>query len=290
MLIPYLKDWTIVTKAGELLAPHLAGVSLDGVQKKIMTSIIEGGCDLDDLGRTFSKAWQADPQRVRASVLGFLNGIKCTDLADLDLPDSVDAIIIDRGWGGVYQHAIDLWRTLNRSHRALLIAPIDPMYGFPSELSRFLITPERLGLQNLSLVSTLSLARTILKKVPFDLLMFTHRAMTPYFFDIIREHPTIIYGDSHAEACLRIGEYCSAGSRNGEIADVLQELYFGTPPAWQSLLCSKALYWSFKYAAENWFWNEEQYEDRKSTRLNSSHANISYAVFCLKKKKHRSSC
>src|ERR1035437_10933265 len=29
--------------------------------------------------------------------------------------------------------------------------------------------------------------------------------------------------------------------------------------------------------------------DRKSTRLNSSHANISYAVFCLKKKKHCSS-
>src|SRR3712207_8740538 len=27
--------------------------------------------------------------------------------------------------------------------------------------------------------------------------------------------------------------------------------------------------------------------DRKSTRLNSSHANISYAVFCLKKKKYR---
>src|SRR3712207_7335444 len=47
------------------------------------------------------------------------------------------------------------------------------------------------------------------------------------------------------------------------------------------------------------FWNLEGYaqdsyklrpnltvEDRKSTRLNSSHANISYAVFCLKKKKH----
>src|SRR3712207_7354804 len=28
------------------------------------------------------------------------------------------------------------------------------------------------------------------------------------------------------------------------------------------------------------------YADRKSTRLNSSHANISYAVFCLKKKKN----
>src|SRR3712207_7488967 len=29
----------------------------------------------------------------------------------------------------------------------------------------------------------------------------------------------------------------------------------------------------------------ESLQDRKSTRLNSSHANISYAVFCLKKKK-----
>src|SRR2546427_7778299 len=32
------------------------------------------------------------------------------------------------------------------------------------------------------------------------------------------------------------------------------------------------------------FWGRQ---DRKSTRLNSSHSQISYAVFCLKKKKHR---
>src|SRR3712207_7482190 len=30
---------------------------------------------------------------------------------------------------------------------------------------------------------------------------------------------------------------------------------------------------------------KRRHVDRKSTRLNSSHANISYAVFCLKKKK-----
>src|SRR5476649_1260846 len=37
-----------------------------------------------------------------------------------------------------------------------------------------------------------------------------------------------------------------------------------------------------------WFpdWAKKQ-EDRKSTRLNSSHTVISYAVFCLKKKKSR---
>src|SRR3712207_7641018 len=33
---------------------------------------------------------------------------------------------------------------------------------------------------------------------------------------------------------------------------------------------------------------QELHQDRKSTRLNSSHANISYAVFCLKKKKNNS--
>src|SRR3712207_8594460 len=34
----------------------------------------------------------------------------------------------------------------------------------------------------------------------------------------------------------------------------------------------------------------ERHRDRKSTRLNSSHANISYAVFCLKKKKSHTAC
>src|SRR5258707_12022087 len=38
-------------------------------------------------------------------------------------------------------------------------------------------------------------------------------------------------------------------------------------------------------AGEHRRFAREALPDRKSTRLNSSHANISYAVFCLKKKK-----
>src|SRR5258707_2375037 len=37
-------------------------------------------------------------------------------------------------------------------------------------------------------------------------------------------------------------------------------------------------------ARHRWFGGSQHQRDRKSTRLNSSHANISYAVFCLKKK------
>src|SRR5476651_2795601 len=42
---------------------------------------------------------------------------------------------------------------------------------------------------------------------------------------------------------------------------------------------------SWSGARENWPTVTLRSGDRKSTRLNSSHANISYAVFCLKKKK-----
>src|SRR5438034_2490362 len=38
-------------------------------------------------------------------------------------------------------------------------------------------------------------------------------------------------------------------------------------------------------AAVAWLRHRSSYTDRKSTRLNSSHTVISYAVFCLKKKK-----
>src|SRR6266567_5725165 len=46
---------------------------------------------------------------------------------------------------------------------------------------------------------------------------------------------------------------------------------------------------SLALAAErpDWAYPPAQAEDRKSTRLNSSHSQISYAVFCLKKKKKK---
>src|SRR5689334_24343441 len=47
------------------------------------------------------------------------------------------------------------------------------------------------------------------------------------------------------------------------------------------LTCSDSLGWQLVVPQEMW-----ATRDRKSTRLNSSHSSISYAVFCLKKKNH----
>src|SRR5438045_5661529 len=47
-----------------------------------------------------------------------------------------------------------------------------------------------------------------------------------------------------------------------------------------------AAQYSVKYSSDGKIQFEETWADRKSTRLNSSHLGISYAVFCLKKKKN----
>src|SRR2546430_11343409 len=58
-------------------------------------------------------------------------------------------------------------------------------------------------------------------------------------------------------------------------------------PTWIEAGVGKTQAKFFAEAAEGFFWicDDILEADRKSTRLNSSHSQISYAVFCLKKKK-----
>src|SRR3712207_7259634 len=51
--------------------------------------------------------------------------------------------------------------------------------------------------------------------------------------------------------------------------------------------CMQALPFVSSGAVATYEDGKPTFRDRKSTRLNSSHANISYAVFCLKKKKQK---
>src|SRR3712207_4442144 len=59
--------------------------------------------------------------------------------------------------------------------------------------------------------------------------------------------------------------------------NLLQDVDYAPELAYQWIAADKPLYEICAYTLLG--------RDRKSTRLNSSHANISYAVFCLKKKK-----
>src|SRR5690606_23068502 len=85
---------------------------------------------------------------------------------------------------------------------------------------------------------------------------------------------------------------------NGAIVDRLRHPdlpAFGSKAGQKVLQCAKGTERRAEYAAPDQGGDEREShdhqcgevacEDRKSTRLNSSHVKISYAVFCLKKKK-----
>src|SRR5437762_5736143 len=66
--------------------------------------------------------------------------------------------------------------------------------------------------------------------------------------------------------------------------DALPICFEARRDAWQKRFAQRALVRVARGRAEH-FAAVEAHRDRKSTRLNSSHRCISYAVFCLKKKK-----
>src|SRR5271169_5915304 len=60
----------------------------------------------------------------------------------------------------------------------------------------------------------------------------------------------------------------------------------GSPRVWQQqYYVDESGWWDFQGARQSVHLHVRPTGDRKSTRLNSSHGSISYAVFCLKKKK-----
>src|SRR5438445_10516193 len=73
-------------------------------------------------------------------------------------------------------------------------------------------------------------------------------------------------------------DICTPNNTHAEIA-------IAAAKAGKIILCEKPLALNAKEAEKMVAAVEKAKVDRKSTRLNSSHANISYAVFCLKKKK-----
>src|SRR5205085_4986520 len=80
---------------------------------------------------------------------------------------------------------------------------------------------------------------------------------------------------------LRLLALCADGAWS--VSDLAQALRHSEPRVSRHLriLCEAGLLVRVRHGQ----WVDYRTRDRKSTRLNSSHSQISYAVFCLKKKK-----
>src|SRR5699024_11620382 len=79
---------------------------------------------------------------------------------------------------------------------------------------------------------------------------------------------------------------CSTSSHRYEVAgpDGLAGLPAAPVSSWPRLNGRKYVFSPASFVVRC-TWSSSTAKDRKSTRLNSSHVSISYAVFCLKKKK-----
>src|SRR5438067_2792617 len=80
---------------------------------------------------------------------------------------------------------------------------------------------------------------------------------------------------------------CMSPKLNRQMLRILNELEFRDDVG-VLVLTGEGAAWSAGMDLKEYFRNTEA-QDRKSTRLNSSHVSISYAVFCLKKKKESAS-
>src|SRR5690606_40190296 len=87
-------------------------------------------------------------------------------------------------------------------------------------------------------------------------------------------------GIAYLQQGLSIAVPDSATVDSAELADTRRDLFLRSDSTF-AILAHKLPDWPYSYY---WRASSLYYIDRKSTRLNSSHVKISYAVFCLKKK------
>lgn len=260
MLIPYLYTSILKNAVGEFFQTQ-GPLTLNEAQKAILQSVLVGRVDLDDIGGMCGTAWARDPERVRRVLRRFMDGPVGIGVGQWEPPGRVDIVIVDQGWQGIYQHAVDLWHLLNRKYCVILIAPEEPPYGFDPALENRLITPGRLNAPNdgKPVISCMSIARTLVQKLKPRLLYLQHRAVMPYFSDIAEEIPTVVHGDMRGETLIAVGKHMSEDRL--DMLSNLQRLYFAEDLGTNDLLTEAiGSYWTSKRAKELWFWSDEQRE------------------------------
>ena len=113
--------------------------------------------------------------------------------------------------------------------------------------------------------------------VPLTPISFLHRTA-----DIYGQRQAVVYENrsytwyESRDRCVRMAS--SLSNMGVQKGDTVAVFAFNTPEMFES---------HFSVPMSGAILNTINVRDRKSTRLNSSHALISYAVFCLKKKKKK---
>ena len=189
---------------------------------------------------------------------------------EITVPEKVDVILIEQGYGGVYVHTVELMKQLRKRWSCLLLSPVPPLFE-PAPM------PDVLSLEglrktdpDLPYFAWVQILRTIVQKVACRLLLIMHRSQSLYLFDLLRLRPTVIYCDGFYDGAFRRVQDFHLDESPERRDEVLAELHYliangpsrfhgmsATPSVNVKLLMAGS--YSLTAAVENWCWGKEQH-------------------------------
>lgn len=187
----------------------------------------------------------------------------------VEIPDDVDVLLIEQGYGGVFVHSVELFRQLRARWNCLLLSPVEPLFE-PRRIDGVL-SLERLreAQPELNFYAWFQIMRSVTKLCAARLQMIMHRSQSLFLFDMLKDRKTVIYCDGfydsffrHAEdfriedtpsmrkRLLRELHYCAANS-GGDFMGIA-----GNPDLCIHQMTAGAF--SLRDAVENWCWGADQ--------------------------------
>jgi glycosyltransferase involved in cell wall biosynthesis len=290
MELPYLSTPVLTHPSGRVVIGHEQEHDVPGWWVSILDRILYDAPNLSELSRWVSACTPGRTPRTAARRLR--SAARLADnvlrILDLRLPARFDAILLCQGYGGVYVHTIDLWKRLNETHRALLISPVEPLYGHPEELDERLVVLERIrkNIPEFSYFSWIQIVRAILRAVSHDLLYIEHRSQSLYTFDLLScaRRGSIIHDDGFHDPVYFGSKAARIRNTEQRRRRILAEIYHsarfniptyyglhGTPQNNRRMM--EAGWLAMRSAAENWHWSlpnhamMSSYYSRASTKF-----------------------
>lgn len=140
------------------------------------------------------------------------------------------------------------------------MSPAEPPYGYQESLSHSLLTPATIGLPDVPFASFVLFMRSVVRDNRNALVFVSHRALAPYFFDMMAGRTFIIHGDARGEESIDTANHLGQVAPTTATWQIIQELLLGSGEPWISLLHAQCLNWACQAATENWCYTRQQFD------------------------------
>lgn len=246
-------------------------------EQELLRSIFLGGVTTEDLAGILCKHGEGDdPAAVRLRLsAAFAAPDSLIGEVEVEVPDQVDIMLIEQGYGGVYVHTVELMKQLRQRWSCLLLSPVPPLFDRNPPPEVVTLEGLRLAQPGLSYLAWVQIVRTLVKRTRSRLLMIMHRSQSLFLFDLLSERKTVIYCDGFFDGAFRrmadfhLDDF--RANRDSVLAEILYVTANGQPhflnlAATPSCNVKMLMAGGFALAAaaENWCWGREQLDSFKS--------------------------